>query len=281
MRVLLVDDSDPIERYVRAAIEPDGWTVDRAATGRDALLAAKVAPPDSILLDFVLPDMDGIEILGQLFAAGVRAPTVVLSGAQNPDLMRRFADAGAVDYLAKEDLTPARLRTALRMAFDMGAAQAPAREGRRRLAPEEAEPAPGAPARPGTILVVDDTASFRALVRAPLVAAGWRVIEAEDGEGALQMIESARPDVVLLDHVLPDTDGTTLLGMLRAEADPPPVVVLTGHGDETTAERLLRAGAVDYLAKEGLTAQRLTFALQRARWIGRADVDVMWRKPQP
>lgn len=281
MRVLLVDDSDAIERYVRAAVEADGWTVERAANGGEALRKAKTAPPDTILLDFVLPDVDGLDVLEQLFAAGVRAPTIVLSGAQNAELMKRFAEAGAVDYLSKEDLTTLRLRTALRMAFDLRVADEPKPKTRPRAIDPADEPAPpAARAKPATLLVVDDTASFRALVKAPLVAAGWRVLEAEDGEAALRLAETDDPDVILLDHVLPDTDGIELLQMLRADARAPPVVALTGHGDEAIAEGLLRAGAVDYLSKDGLTVPRLVYALERALWIGRADIDVLWTKPR-
>lgn len=280
MRVLLVDDSDPIERYVRAAIEKEGWTVDRAANGGEALVKAKATPPDTILLDFVLPDVDGIDVLRQLFAAGVRAPTIVLSGAQNPEIMRRFAEAGAVDYLSKDDLTAARLRTALRMALDMHVADAPSKPRPQRGAPEGPEPAVRLRSKAGTVLVVDDTATFRALVRASLAAAGWNVVEAEDGEAALRTLDSSRPDVILLDHVLPDTDGAELLQMIRAEADAPPIIALTGHGDEGTAEKLLRAGAIDYLSKDELTTPRLLFTLERALWVGRARVDVT-RKPRP
>lgn len=282
MRVLLVDDADPIERYVRAAIEKEGWTVDRAASGGEALVKAKAAPPDAILLDFVLPDVDGIDVLRQLFAAGVRAPTIVLSGAQNPEIMRRFAEAGAIDYLSKDDLTAARLRTALRMALDMRVApDAPSKPRPQRGAPEGPEPPVRLRSKAGTVLVVDDTATFRALVHAPLAAAGWRVVEAEDGEAALRGLDASRPDVILLDHVLPDTDGAELLQMIRAEGDAPPVIALTGHGDEGTAEKLLRAGAVDYLSKDELTTPRLLFSLERALWVGRARVDVMRKKPRP
>ena len=282
MRVLLDDDADALERYVRAAIEPEGWVVERAANGADAIAKAISARPDTILLDFVLPDVDGLNVLEELFAAGVRVPTIVLSGAQSADLMRRFASAGAVDYLAKEDMTAVRLRTALRMAFDMRVANEPdaKRAPTQRGAPGELEALPLARKPGGVVLVIDDTESFRALVRIPLALAGWRVLEAADGEEALALAQKEDVDVILLDQVLPDTDGLELLEMLRVDETCPPVIALTGHGDEILAEKLLRAGAVDYLPKETLTVPRLVYSIERAMWLGRAPVNVMWTKPR-
>lgn len=275
MRLLLVDDSDTIETYVRAAVETEGWQVIRARDGAEALRRAKEVPPDAIVLDFVLPDMDGLEVLEELFAARVRAPTIVVSGAQSSDIMGRFADAGAVDYLSKEDLTPARLRAALRMALDVVYAEEPSIAPRRTLrgSPEEDETAPERPTR-GSVLVIDDTASMRQLIEVGLRARDWRVLLAEDARRGIELAKSEAPDVILLDHVLPDATGLEVLRSLREMDIDAPVVALTGHGDEGLAEEFLRDGASDYLTKDALTLPRLAFALERALWIGGAVVDV-------
>lgn len=276
MRILLVDDSDTIERYVRAAIAPEGWTLARVATGMDAMRDAIATKPDVILLDFHLPDMDGLETLRLLQTAGVRCPAVIISGAQNPDVMRRFVAAGAADYIAKDDMSAERLRASIRGVANVRVhvptrPDAPARalDGK---AEAHADVTPRLDPDGAVLLVVDDTASFRALLRAPLTARGWTVVEATDAKSAIAMATQSRPDVILLDHLLPDADGLSVLRAIRERGLQARVIAFTAHGDERLAETFLREGAVDYLSKGTLTIQRLQMALERALWLGGAQV---------
>jgi CheY-like chemotaxis protein len=108
------------------------------------------------------------------------------------------------------------------------------------------------------VLVVDDHASFRRLARRMLHAAGFAVVdEAEDGASALTAVRALRPDVVLLDVLLPDTTGFELAEQLAA--DPArPVVVLTSSrsaSDYRAALELTSANA--FIAKRDLTVAAL------------------------
>jgi DNA-binding response OmpR family regulator len=98
------------------------------------------------------------------------------------------------------------------------------------------------------ILVVDDDPKIVRLVRTYLERDGHRVIEASDGPGALEAIESANPCLVVLDLMLPGIDGLSVIRAVRRRRDTP-VIVLSARG--TTADRIggLRVGADDYLAK--------------------------------
>lgn len=273
MRILLVDDSDTMEAYVRRVAGPEGWTLERARDGKEAMTRVLASPPDVILLDFVLPDMDGLELLDLFFTANVQAPSIVLTGAQNPEVMERFGYAGAADYLAKEDLTPARLRQALVMAREMRTAERRVRVQAPRALGDEREEAP--PVRPegAVALLVDDTATFRGILRRALSERGWTVLEAADAQSAIAQAVHARPDVILLDHLLPDEEGLAVLRAVREHGMRASVVTWSSHGDETVAERYLREGAVDYLPKDTKVA-RVVFALERALWLGGARVRV-------
>lgn len=281
MRILLVEDSETTARQVRQIVEAEGWTLEHVPTGMMSLTRVLAAPPDVILLDFVLPDMDGLEVLKLFSKTNVRAPTIVLTGVMNPDVMRRFAAAGAADYLAKEDLTAARLRQAIRMAKEMGPAPTPALASPPRPLRDahEAGDAPAVDPRGKVILLVDDTASFRAIVRRALDARGWVVLEAGDASSAIATAAQHRPDVVLLDHVLPDDDGLAVMRALRDRGLAARVVAFTGHGDEALAETFLREGAVDYVAKD-TSITRVVRSVERALWLGGARVDVTWTKPR-
>ncbi len=99
------------------------------------------------------------------------------------------------------------------------------------------------------LLVVDDEASFRALLRDILEGAGHGVTEARDGAEALAFLERTAFDLVLTDRRMPAVDGLELLRRIRARTSPPPVVVLTAHGSIPEAVEAVRLGAADYIAK--------------------------------
>ena len=98
------------------------------------------------------------------------------------------------------------------------------------------------------ILVVDDDADIRGLVRELLERRGFAVAEAADGKQALQELYEGRPDLVVLDVSMPGLDGWTTLERIRELSDVP-VVMLTARSEELEKTRGLRAGADDYVTK--------------------------------
>lgn len=98
------------------------------------------------------------------------------------------------------------------------------------------------------ILVVDDDADIRGLVRELLERRGFAVVEAADGKQALQEFYAGRPDLVVLDVSMPGLDGWTTLERIRELSDVP-VMMLTARSEELEKTRGLRAGADDYVTK--------------------------------
>jgi two-component system KDP operon response regulator KdpE len=117
-----------------------------------------------------------------------------------------------------------------------------------------------------TVLVVEDDPETRAVLVRELGSRGYRTQEAEDGKGALERWEAARPDVILLDLGLPDMDGLDVIRRVRREAMTP-IVILSGRYAEREKVEALERGADDYVTKpfglEELHA-RLRVALRRA-----------------
>jgi signal transduction histidine kinase len=124
----------------------------------------------------------------------------------------------------------------------------------------------GQPPMVSTILVVDDDAGNRTLLRRMFDGPEYRVLEAADGETGLDLVRSVQPDCVLLDLAMPGLDGFEVLERLRV--DPRvreiPVLVLTASAESSGAmERALRAGAVDYLTKP-ISMERVTARVRGA-----------------
>ena len=117
-RVLVIDDEPQILRALRINLRVRGYDVDTAATGKQALEVAARHPPDLVLLDLGLPDLDGVDVIGGLRGWST-APIIVLSGrAESTDKVVAL-DAGADDYVTKPfgmDELLARMRAAVRRA---------------------------------------------------------------------------------------------------------------------------------------------------------------------
>jgi CheY-like chemotaxis protein len=101
------------------------------------------------------------------------------------------------------------------------------------------------------ILVADDRASSRELLRIVLERAGYAVIEAEDGEAALQQAHTGNPDLILLDLQMPRLDGYGVLAQLRSDPrfSKIPMLALTASAMSGDREKILAAGFTDYLSK--------------------------------
>jgi len=123
VRILVVDDEPGVRDALDRALRMDGYRVQLAAGGREALDALAHEPPDAIVLDVLMPEPDGLEVCRRLRAAGDRTPVLMLTARDAvPDRVKGL-DAGADDYLVKpfalEELG-ARLRALLRRHHPVG-----------------------------------------------------------------------------------------------------------------------------------------------------------------
>jgi two-component system, OmpR family, KDP operon response regulator KdpE len=103
-------------------------------------------------------------------------------------------------------------------------------------------------AAPVSVLVVDDEPPIRKLLRMGLTANGYHILEAANGEAALDLLDHA-PDLIILDLGLPDMKGHDLLQAIRARGENVPIVVLSSRDDEAGKVRALDSGADDYVTK--------------------------------
>lgn len=129
-----------------------------------------------------------------------------------------------------------------------------------------------------TILIVDDEAGIRTSVRGVLADEGYRVLEAEDGRDALELIASEHPRLVILDIWMPGMDGIELLRHIRDSHPGTPVIVISGHGNIETAVTATKLGAFDFIEKpfslDGLL-HVVDRALEARPIAGSVDVDAV------
>ena len=124
LRVLVVDDEENIAELLRMALRYEGWDVEVALTGSKAVAAAKRFRPDSVVLDMMLPDFDGLEVLRRMRTSMVEVPVLFLTARDSVEDRVAGLTAGGDDYVTKPfslEEVVARLRALMRRA---GAQQA-------------------------------------------------------------------------------------------------------------------------------------------------------------
>ncbi|MBD2356259.1 PAS domain S-box protein [Tolypothrix sp. FACHB-123] len=117
------------------------------------------------------------------------------------------------------------------------------------------------------VLIIDDCLEDRETYRRYLLRDKqntYRILEAETGTQALELCRQQIPDVILLDYLLPDRDGLELLNKFKTLLGQtnPPVIILTGQGNEQVAVQAIKSGAAEYLVKRDTTSTRLCVAIQ-------------------
>lgn len=119
MRLLIAEDEIDLARTLRKALAEDGYAVDLAADGVDALTKSQAVPYDAMVLDLMLPSLAGLDVLTALRRSGVRTPVLILTARDAVDDKVRGLNAGADDYLTKPFVLTellARIRALIRRA---------------------------------------------------------------------------------------------------------------------------------------------------------------------
>ena len=231
-RVLIVDDSLTVRMDLHEAFEADGFGTVLCATGAEARAAFTGADFDVAVLDVLLPDADGLELLTELRGMPSRARTVTVLLSSEDDVADRLAGlrTGADEYVGKP--------------YDAGYVVARVRQ----LLGED----PSRADDRTTVLIVDDSMTFREQLRELLEGEGYAVLTAPSGEEGLRMAADRRPQAVIVDGVMPGIDGATVIRRIRL--DPAlrdtPCILMTAADDYATELQMLDAGADAFVRKQ-------------------------------
>ncbi|NNJ12635.1 response regulator [Chloroflexales bacterium ZM16-3] len=206
--ILIIDDDPDVHIILQRALSQRGWQIHSASDSAEGLRLARLRPPDLILLDVVLPGVDGWQTLATLKGDPdlMDIPVIMLTMLDERGL--GFA-MGAADYLTKP-IDTQQLTGLLQRYIEQRQNQ--------------------------SILIIEDDNVTRAMNRRLLEREGWTVYEASDGKGGLEEVEAHRPGLILLDLMMPELDGFGFVATLSQNPkwSDIPVVVITAK--ELTAE---------------------------------------------
>ncbi|MBB3950287.1 hybrid sensor histidine kinase/response regulator [Aureimonas jatrophae] len=222
--VLVIDDDTAQRELMTRFLAREGFAAITAPDGQTGLAMAKEMRPRAILLDVMMPGMDGWTVLARLKADPELAeiPVIMVTFVSERALA---SSLGASDYVAK----PVQWDS-FRLVMDRFREEA------------------------GDVLVVDDDEDARERLRHALERDGWSVSEAGNGREALDRVEAARPRVILLDLTMPVMDGFSFLDALRSRPEHRDIPVIVLSARSLTREERTRLEGADRVMTKGLVS---------------------------
>ncbi|HEX5809932.1 MAG TPA: GAF domain-containing protein [Anaerolineales bacterium] len=232
-RILVIDDDPDAAYLLQESLSQEEFIVTGAPNGHAGLQLAREGRFDAILLDILMPETDGWQVLNDLKtdSTTVDIPVILLTIVDKKALGFKL---GAAAYLLKP-LDPPVVLNALRRVI-----------GER-----------GHPHR--HVLVVDDDPNVGEMLRQTLPAGEFELTCAEDGAAGLQAIEARRPDIILLDLMMPRLDGFGMIERLRADPGLRSIPVIVISAKELTEEesRMLKESVAYVIKKQGFNSELL------------------------
>lgn len=278
-RILVVDDILPNVKLLEAKLTSEYYSVLTASNGYEAIEIARAEQPDLILLDVMMPKMDGFEACRRLKADPITThiPVVMVTALDQPTDRVRGLEVGADDFLTKpaNDLTLfARVRSLVRvkmMIDELRLRDATCRELGFDASFAEFDDA----SLRGNLLLVDDrpnaAAGLKAMINDRL---GMPCEVVSTREAALDGVRAQPRDVVLINSALETYDGLRLCSEVRSspEARQAAIILMVDHGDFKTISASLDLGANDYVMRpidENELVARMRSQLRRLRYADR------------
>lgn len=260
-KILVVEDDVTLSDVLMRKISLEGYAGYLSSDGRSGLAEAKRLRPDMILLDILLPGLDGFQVLEALRADPDPAikdiPVIIVSNSGQPVEIERALRMGVKDFFIKA-------------AFDPGDVLAKVKKhiGPPMVVPDTSSiPTPNLPEEALTrkVLIVEDDQFLRDLAVQKLTKEHLNVVAAIDGEDGVAKALSEKPDVILLDILLPGIDGFEVLTRVRADASMStvPIIMLSNFGQREDIEKAKSLGANGFMVKANFTLDEVVEEVQK------------------
>ncbi|MCK5871923.1 MAG: response regulator [Methylococcales bacterium] len=261
-RILVIEDSMVTRKVIARTLESSGYEVHEAKNGFEALNAIDRISPDIILLDIILPGKDGYEILEEIRQKSVFEKTPVIMLTSRDSLFDKFKGkvSSANEYLTKPFQPDELLKvvhkyfsiTQLNILADYRKEEAHNSATISQSLARKELTVPTNKQSSTKILVVEDSLVTRKVIARTLTARGYQVIEASNATEALADLEQKKPDLILLDIILPgDKNGYEILEEIKGKPmfKKTPIVMLTSRDGLFDKLKGKASSANEYLTK--------------------------------
>jgi len=250
-KILIIEDDPFLGGILKHKLTAAGLETELIADGAMGLDAISRSKPDLILLDIILPTMNGYEILEskQQNPDIKDIPVIVVSNSGQPVEISRILSLGVKDYVVKAQFDPEEVLFKVRSHLQ-----------------EEEKKSPGsASIRSKKIMWVEDDIMLSEIISKKLLLEGCNLVHTNTGEEALARVESEMPDIIMLDIILPSMNGLEILEKMKSmpAVASIPVIMLSNLNQKDEEERALNLGAVKFLTKAVLSPNEIMDEIRR------------------
>lgn len=273
-KIFILEDEEILLDALAQKLRREGFSVSGSRDGAEGLRKIIEEKPDLVLLDILLPGMNGFEVLENLRKNQSTRDVlvIIISNSGQPVEIDRALKLGIKDYLVKAQFDPAEVIEKVRNVFGMPHAGAEASAAVERAEPESvaALSTDGMP----RVLIVEDDKFLRQLLAKKFASNDFAVEEAIDGNEALALLHRRVPHIVLLDLILPGIDGFEVLRQMRRTPafSKIPVIILSNLGQQEDIQKGKDLGAADYMIKANSTPDEIINRVRDAVQKRQADL---------
>lgn len=248
-KIAVIEDDNILREILSDKLTGAGYEVVGAADGEEAFGIVKESKPDLILLDVLLPKRSGTDVLASIKEDSELKdiPVIAISNTAEGDEIEKVKNLGVKDFLVKAIFDSNDVVSRVQGVLGKDESSSPSDQA-------QTAPTQGSASQPsGTkkVLIIEDDKFLRELAAQKLEKEGFSVAGATNGQEGLNLLESERPNVIILDLILPGMDGFETLRKIRTESNfkTIPVIILSNLGQEEDIEKAKGLGATDYLIK--------------------------------
>lgn len=245
--VLIIEDDSTLGSLLVDKLERSGHRVELVSDGKKGLKRLKELKPDLLLSDIVLPSMNGYQILEEKLADEdiKNIPVIVVSNSGEPIEIDRIIKLGVRDYVIKTKFNPDEIMAKV-MSYLEDSASQDSLQGK-------------------TVLLIEDDAFLTEILSQKLQAKGCAFFGVNDGDEAISFLKNRKPDIIILDIVLPRMDGYEIIETLKSREDTKevPVIFLSNLGDREEIEKGKELGADKFLVKSSMSIDQVVSEVAR------------------
>lgn len=284
-KILVVEDDVVLREVLKEKLVQKGYIVSVAEDGEQALRHIIDDKPDLVLLDILMPRKGGMEVMEEINAdtklKGL--PIIVISNSGQPVEVQRAKELGAREFLIKAVFDPNEVLEKVAKVLSEASAETVSfvektegslnddgtetnvvdlDSGEKDAAANSSSNKRGASPQGGgkrKILVVEDDKFLRELFVRKMFNEGFDVESAVDAEQAFDVLRTKKPEIILLDLILPGVDGFEILTQIKKDANLKdiPVMVISNLGQKEDIDRAMGLGASDFLIKANYTLDEI------------------------
>ncbi len=255
--ILIIEDEKTLSSLLKEKLTSAGYRVEEAHDGKEGLIKISQEKPDLVLLDILMPEVSGFDVLEDLNKSGAikELSVIIISNSGQPVEIDRALALGVKDYLIKVEFTPEEVleKVSKQIGSGLNTKVDNLPTGDEVIVPEEASTTKAIGTDKYILLVEDD--KFLSGLLYKKMSQEFKIEVTGNGAEAFNKIKEGLPSLILLDLMLPDIDGFKILEILKNDERTKniPVLILSNLGQKEDLDRCMNLGAAGYMVKAHFT----------------------------